>query len=321
MSSAFLKITAGSLPLHSGQKLCGPLPSFIRRQSSSLVLSIALLLALSPWSWGVVNRANSTYNTTAPTASNIPNWNTGWSQPAGQSGVTGWNYVGQVNGASGVYLGNGWAITAGHVGAGDLTLNGTDYPVVSGSARGVTNSSGTADLTLFKLTLSPNLPALTIATSAPTSYSQFQAGSQLAMFGYGGGQGETWGLNTVTSANQLEAVSGFESTDFETMYGTIFAGTGSVTNNYSLVSGDSGGGDFIYNSSTQAWQLAGINEAVDGSGDSIFVQLSSYSSQINPMIQAVPEPSSGALFACSLLAFLGYYRGPRSWRDRRLSHS
>jgi hypothetical protein len=271
---------------------------------------------------GVVDAANSTYNTTAPTGSNIPNWNTGWTQLAGQSGLTGWNYVGQVNGASGVYLGNGWVLTAGHVGAGDFTLNGTDYSVASGSARGLTNSfGGTPDLTLFKLTLSPNLPALSVATSAPTSFSQSQAGSQLAMLGYGGAGSETWGLNTVTSANQLVQVGSFVTADFETMYGTVFAGSGSVTNNYALVSGDSGGADFIYNSSTQAWQLAGINEAVDGSNNSAFVEMSFYSSQLNTMIQTVPEPSSVTFFACGLLAFLGYYRMPRSWRDRRLSRN
>jgi hypothetical protein len=39
----------------------------------------------------------------------------------------GWSYVGQLNGASCVYLGNGWVLTAGHVGEGTVSLNGTAY--------------------------------------------------------------------------------------------------------------------------------------------------------------------------------------------------
>jgi len=62
----------------------------------------------------------STPDTTAPTNSNIPGWTSGW----GATGITGWDYVCQINGgASGVYLGYGWVLTAGHVGQGNITID------------------------------------------------------------------------------------------------------------------------------------------------------------------------------------------------------
>jgi len=78
------------------------------------VIFIAFLSAfvLTKPTYGI--EMNGAYDTTAPTSANIPNWNTGW--PA--SNATGWNYVGQDNGSSAVYLGNGWVLTAAHVGAG-----------------------------------------------------------------------------------------------------------------------------------------------------------------------------------------------------------
>lgn len=246
------------------------------------------------------------FNTTAPTSTDITNWNTGsW----GANGVTGWNYVGSVNGASGVYLGNGWVLTAGHVGAGTFTLSGTSYSEVAGSAQGI----GTADLTLFRLTLAPNLPSLTIATSAPTALSPSKDGSSVVMIGYGGGTGETWGLNTVTRTNIPVTVQSYTTTDFETAYGITTAGNRSATNYAELILGDSGGGGFIYDSSSSAWTLAGINEAhvqsllYPNDYDSYMVQLSSYSSQINSII-AVPEPSEFALLGLGIVALHCYKR-------------
>ena len=80
----------------------------------------------------------------------MANWTSGWGGPE----ITGWDYVGQVNGASGVYLGNGWVLTAAHVGAGNFTVAGLSYAFVGGSATSITNGNGTtADLLLFLLGL------------------------------------------------------------------------------------------------------------------------------------------------------------------------
>jgi hypothetical protein len=255
---------------------------------------------------------SQTYNTTAPTSSDIPNWTTGW----GASGVTGWNYVGNLFvanaapwGVSGVYLGNNWVITAAHVdslgniGAGTFKLGTTSYSIISGSVQGI----GTLDMVLFQIntnsTPAPSLPSLTIATSPPTAFSILNAGSSVAMIGFGDGHGETWGLNTVTSTNVSVQLSTYTTTDFATAYGTTTQGPFSVTNNANFVNGDSGGGGFIFNSSTGNWTLAGLNEAVDTTPnhpDSYLVQLSNYSTQINT-ITGVPEPSTCALASVGAL--------------------
>jgi len=96
-----------------------------------------------------------TFNTTALTSTNVPNWTTGW----GTAAVTGWNHVGTVNGASGVYVGNDWVITAGHEGAGTFSLGGTNYTEVPGSAQGIPANGYSVELTLFQITTAPNLPA------------------------------------------------------------------------------------------------------------------------------------------------------------------
>ena len=291
----------------------------ISKASLWLILGTILFLYRAE---AVENGTNNSFNTTTPTGSDIPNWNTGWTQPSGQTGVTGWNYVGIVAGgggaASGVYLGNSWVITAGHVGAGAFTLGGTTYPVVAGSAQTISNANGTADICLFQINPAPNLPALSIATSPPTRLSSIQSGSQVAMIGYGDGGSithETWGLNTVTDINQLIQVDSFESTDFVTAYGTTTRGGNSATNNYFVVLGDSGGGDFIFNSSNSTWQLAGINEATGNNNppDSFFVELSAYAPQINAIVATgVPAlPRWGFVVLLAVLLAVGVYFHPR----------
>jgi hypothetical protein len=248
------------------------------------------------------------FNTSAPTSAEIPDWNSGW----GASDVTGWDYVGTVNGASAVYLGNSWVITAGHVGAGTFSLGGTSYVVVSGSAEGVTKSSGdTVDLTLFQIAQPPNLPALTISS---THSDPPQPGSAVAMIGYGGGE-ETWGLNTVTSIHYQLQISNFTSSDFVTDYGSSTVNGTDFSNFAVLIPGDSGGGDFIYNPSTGTWMLSGINEAVDGNNDSYMVQLNQDARAING-VTAVPEPSSFGLLCVSVYALLWKLRIPPASRRR-----
>lgn len=274
---------------------------FFSREVKGRVLFLIFLLGMSVLravAIEVTVDGNATFNTNAPTSSDIPNWDTGWPE----SGTTGWDYVGTVNGASGVYLGNGWVLTAGHVGAGDFTLQGETYDAVPGSAQGFSNSTGTADLTLFQLAQSPALPPLTLETTTPVRLSHSHQGNQVAMIGYGGGYGETWGLNTVTAVNQDTEVEGYsyDTVDFETAYGTTTDGSYSATNNAFLVGGDSGGGDFIYDSSTGSWVLAGINEAVDTTNNnSYMVQLSAYASQIDPIVD-VPEPRQYVLIGLAL---------------------
>jgi len=257
-----------------------------------LLLLSLLLLATSHSSLAVVNyttgTATPTYNTTAPTNSNIPNWQSGWSQPTGTTGVTGWNYVGSINGsqsglASGVYLGNGWVITCAHLGTGSLNfkLNGVTYPYVPGSVHTFTGTAtqkvvgtGTTtttvvnqvDMLIFQVSPAPNLPTLPLRSSDPVENS-----SKVVMIGYGDGgslTNKTWGYNTInySPSNYLNlSGSSLWSNDFVTLNGT--------SAEYQLVGGDSGGADFIYNSTLSRWELAGLNEGNSPGVFSAFVQL------------------------------------------------
>lgn len=246
------------------------------------VASLLGLLALAKPA-GAVLVDTTTYQTTAPTSTSVPNWDVGWSQ----SGVTGWDYVGSVGGASGVYLGNGWVITAAHVNLsnGTYTLNGTTYAIVAGAVV----SSGSADLTMFRISSEPQLPTLSISSSAPISFS-----TQVVMIGYGGGA-KSWGVNTVTATNVQVTVSGYTTTDFATAYGATSSQGRSrttVTNSAEAVLGDSGGAAFAYNSASGTWSLVGLIEAVNSSGDTYFVQLGSYSTFISQtMHSSIPEPA------------------------------
>ena len=262
------------------------------------LLGLALLHARAV---ETVVSGTGTIDNTAPTNADVPNWETGW----GESGITGWDYVGNINGgASAVYLGDDWVITAAHVGAGTFNLDGLPYDMVPGSARSFLSASGSmADITLFQVSQGPDLPSLNIATRTPGALSRHSSGTPVVMIGNGGG--ESWGYDTITCSNVPVELDGapYETTDFETAYGLTTDGTNSATNNAFLISGDSGGGDFTYNTRTGTWTLAGLNEAIDGDNNSYMIQLSAYASQINPVV-AVPEPGEWVFCGWTLAALL-----------------
>jgi hypothetical protein len=212
-------------------------------------------------------------------------------------GTAGWNYVGSIGGASGVFFGNyggtGWVLTAAHVGAGSFTLGGTTYSATGTSFTNFVHNSTTADLTLFQISGTPNLANLSLTQPA--------VGSTVEMIGFGGGK--SWGDNTIYAY------------DSYTLEGYPFGGPGIITlasgfsgNGAQGVSGDSGGGMFYGNSGT--WYLAGILSAAGdiGSGlgnGTVAVDLSYYASQIHADINSVtpiPEPSTFAvIFGLSAL--------------------
>lgn len=96
--------------------------------------------------------------------------------------LSGWNHVAwSGNGASAVYLGNGWAISAGHVGARPISFAGDPdagaiptYTVVPGSAVTLTNNGApgqslNTDLVVFRINADPGLPALAISAGSPSN--------------------------------------------------------------------------------------------------------------------------------------------------------
>ena len=278
------------------------------------LLPIFLCLPASAWAVATITTTGTTYQTTEPT---VTNWTTGWETTTGETGVSGWDYVGQINGASAVYLGNGWVLTAAHVSPGvgsTFTLSGVSYTVSSVSSLGATT-----DLVLFQISTVLSLPSLTLTgtTSLLTAFAGKSSESEVVMIGYGGGA-ESWGENIVTSLDVSVSLSGYPytTTDFKTQLGTSNANHASITNTAQVVNGDSGGADFYYDSATGKWVLVGINEAAgtysNGSyAASYMVDLSAYADEINATISAVPEPSTWALLGAGG-AFLLWARIRRS---------
>jgi hypothetical protein len=96
---------------------------------------------------------------------------------------SGWDNVGTVDGASGVYLGDGWVITAKHVGsvgAGTaITFDSVGTFHSDGQVVQLKTGANNADLQMFHLSATPSLPTLNIASASPA------AGTSIYMAGYG----------------------------------------------------------------------------------------------------------------------------------------
>ena len=127
----------------------------------SVRLFPAVLLACSlaaPTGYAIVNITDPTGNTSAPTGM------------GGQPADPGWSSLGRVNGnvGTGVYLGNGWVLTATHVFGTSrsnafTSTTGTTYSWDGSTYYTIADS----ELTLYKLSDTPGLPAATLASSAP----------------------------------------------------------------------------------------------------------------------------------------------------------
>ena len=265
--------------------------------------------------------ATSTYNLSQPTNTDISNWTSGWAQPAIQpinyTQTTGWNYVGSVGGNSAVYMGNNWVLTAAHVGSGGFLLNGAVYPMVPGSVQQV---SASVDLLMFQISPAPVLPTLPVRSTDPiVAGVNGSTSSKVAMIGWGAGNGdrqETWGYDTVNAINYYPLTpmgSSYASNAFLTY---TKSGNKNPENLYEVVTGDSGGAGFIYNTNTSSWELAGIND-VDGTitysdnttgGFSGLVQLDTYATTIRnivaqPLPTDTPTMPQWALIATGCLLF------------------
>jgi hypothetical protein len=301
-------------------------PAAYTLMKTRLLLLLAAL-CVSTSVHAVVNVNGPQGNTSAPTGT------------GGQPTDPGWANVGVVNGSTGVYLGNGWVLTAGHVGTGSFTTGtGGSY-----SWDGVNSHSfaGT-DMTLFKLEETPSeLAAVVLATGSPAN------GQEVVMIGNGltaqsllspyyvdtesdpwtwsttdfpeadeifegylsanSGRDIRWGTNVIDGHGYDEEGLGYYFyTTFDLEGGTIYEAQ--------AVTHDSGGAAYWYDG-TQ-WVLAGLMVAVGnyegqpGGTSSAFggdltymVDLSRYADEINAL---VPEPSAWATLT-GLAALLGVF--------------
>ncbi len=189
-----------------------------------------------------------------------------------------WKNVGYLNESTAVYMGNGYVLTAAHVGAGKFQLaDGSRYAPIPETEQRFRNSDGSfSDLCVFRVSYRASdsiadLPSVPLGPVCPGQ------GSFVLLIGAGSGNSSNsriqfassrdfswnedfrirWGLNRV--AHQF--ASPMKTYHFSTPgYSTKFS-----RGEYrcQATPGDSGGAAFVYNRQTHRWELGGIILAVD----------------------------------------------------------
>jgi hypothetical protein len=245
----------------------------------------------------------------------------------------GWSYVGIQAGLSVVYLGDGWILTANHVGAGDVTLGGVVYPYLPGSAVRLRNTNGSyADLLVFAISPYPVMPLLPIVTTAPaltadliligngrnrgaaTAWDENGAPPPGPIYGYewAGGRTLRWGTNHVEAYSPTAVLGTWSFTSYFDEDGSADEGQAS--------SGDSGGAAFAFDGAS--WELAGvmfaISENVNQPPETSLYGQPTYSADLAYYRDAImdvvylPEPVGGLPAGLLLLLALRPRRAPRN---------
>lgn len=255
-----------------------------------------LVLLFNSNAWGVV--------VATPDPGNLPE-----SAPA--NGAP-WNNVVNTNGSSGVYLGGGWVLTAGHVfnSTTPARVNFMDFDyfrdpsfvfTIQNPALTVSTPSGDrpmttgSDLVLFRLTSElPSLPTVSLGGVSP--------GTSITMIGRGGGT-KRWGTNTVEPSLTIAAPAGANDTlAFISDYDSALSTEGQAE------TGDSGGAAFFLDG--DVWKLGGVMVAASPTV-TVYADFSdtfsTYRSQINTIMTThgpIPEPSALLLTSPVLLLLL-----------------
>jgi len=224
---------------------------------------------------------------------------------------------------TGVYLGNRYVLTAGHVGPlTSVKVGFVDYLLDSSPAVTI----GTADMKLVRLASDPGLNGVRLNTNpsgdAGNSYlvgygvgraSSSLLGSSPVAWGDSTTAIKRWGTNLVDGAIAGVQVGGYTSDLLRTQFNS-----NAGINEAALTIYDSGSA--LFRQIGSEWYLVGIGAYVQNDGyssasdesnpndssDNYFIRISSYSSAVNQIgAVAVPEPSSSHYFVGELL-FLGF---------------
>ena len=221
---------------------------------------------------------------------------TGGPNNTASGGPQNFNNVGTLNGASAIYLADGWVLTANHVSSSipaSVNFGGTSYATQIGSFHQLTNSgplSTFTDIVLFRLSTQPDLPGVTISNSTPT------VASQVTMIGNGRTQQSTptyWNRTVVEDSNDTWVetteppfnISGFRTTatnevrwglnavdanNFYVNVGSVLAPVhvvsfstqfdSGISQEAQAVVGDSGGA--VFSNNAGSWELSGMMFAV-----------------------------------------------------------
>jgi hypothetical protein len=220
---------------------------------------------------------------------------------------------------TGVYLGNRYVLTAGHVGPlTSVKVGFVDYLLDSSPAVAV----GQADMKLVRLASDPGLSGVRLNTNpsgdAGNSYlvgygvgrsSSSLLGSSPVTWGDSSTAIKRWGTNFVDGAIAGVQVAGYTSDLLRTQFNS-----NSGANEAALTIYDSGSA--LFRQIGSEWFLVGLGAYVQNSGyslastqfnsrdsdDSYFIRISSYSSAVDQIgAVAVPEPSSSHYFVGGLL--------------------
>ena len=249
-----------------------------------------VLLCTTATSFAIVD-ANSTTNTSDP------------------GGGVPWANVGSVNGGSGTYLGNGWVLTAAHVGAGPIAFDSGTFQPVGRVIRLSNPDTSLADILLYHLILTPGLTGSVVSSSTPA------IGSLVDLVGYGRIRGSA----EQSFSTEYGPKSGFYwSPNGTKSYGRNLIQTGVTTRTLlgvgsfrgfildftppdaQVATGDSGGAVFYKNSAT--WELAGMIEALASfvyplpasvyGDESWIMDLPTYKTQIDALVSSTAGGAS-----------------------------
>lgn len=210
---------------------------------------------------------------------------------------SGWGNVGSVDGASGVYLGNGWVLTAYHVRTNPpptgIDFGGSLGFFAADTTTRVRLSNGDStdtDLQVFRLLSDPGLPTLNLANSTPLADSSVlmvgvgrnraadltnwdvtgsdpdftwtvdptPEGGEEAGYFWAGGQTKRWGNNNIFDSNG--ATPGGVLVDVNSGFGNVISFRTTfdpVIDEGQAAAGDSGGGVF-----DGAGNLVGLMHAI-----------------------------------------------------------
>jgi hypothetical protein len=212
-----------------------------------------------------------------------------------------------------VYLGNGWVLTANHVGAGDTAFGGVTYPWLPGTDVRLHNPDDSlADLVMFRLAQPyPALPILPIESTTPTT--------QVIMIGNGpnrgspttwmGIDGYNWGVGGTIrwGTNIPEGGSTFQSSLGTQVFTTWFDQNGPfhTTHEAQAATGDSGGA--VFHGSDLAGIMIAIGAYTNQPASTTLYGQPTYSADLptyRDEIVALPEPVGGLWAGTALVVTL-----------------